>query len=132
MVPSDSRTVVIADNDDGVSGLLAEVLALRGLRTEVVADGERALQRVAAGGVALLVCDLDMPVLSGEQVLERLAATVDPPPALVVSGYLDAGVRARLERYPRLCGVLAKPFDVLRFGDRVVRLLAGEAAAGAE
>ena len=132
MSPSDGVTVVIADNDEGVRGLLAEVLRQRGLRTELAGDGERALQRVAAGGVGLLVCDLDMPVLGGEAVLERLAATSDPPPVMVISGYLDVAVRARLERYPRLCGVLAKPFDVLRFGERVAALLAGERAAGAE
>jgi two-component system response regulator AtoC len=122
--------VVIADNDRGVSDLLREVLEQQGLAVEVVADGEAAVRRVAAGGVDLLVCDLDMPRLGGEEVLARLGSMPDGPPVVVISGFLDAAVQARLTRHRCLRGVFAKPFDVLRFASRVAQL-AG-AAAGAQ
>jgi CheY-like chemotaxis protein len=120
--------VVIADNDHGVSDLLREVLEQQGLAVDIVADGEAALQRVAAGGVDLLVCDLDMPCLGGEEVLARLGAMADGPPVVVISGFLDAAVQARLTRHRCLRGVFAKPFDVLRFANRVAQL-AGAAGA---
>jgi CheY-like chemotaxis protein len=129
------KRIVIADNDRGVSDLLREVLEQRGLAVEIVADGEAALARVGAGGVDLLVCDLDMPRLGGEEVLARLSGMSGGPPVVVISGFLDAAVQARLTRHRCLRGVFAKPFDILHFASRVAQLAgalpAGERASGA-
>ncbi|MCC6669728.1 MAG: response regulator [Planctomycetes bacterium] len=122
-----SAVVLIADNDPGVNALLGEVLAMRGVASESVLDGEAALQRLHRGGVRLLICDLDMPRLDGLGLLEQLALLPDPPAVVVVSGYVHPRVEGGLRANPVVRGIYAKPFDVVRFGDDVVEILRGAA-----
>ena len=128
MEPDDPATrVLIADNDVAVSGLLADLLIDRGLPCETVHDGEAALHRLRAGGVAVLVTDLDMPKLSGQELLRRMGELEVAPRTIVVSGYVDAVVEADLRRVPSVRHVLRKPFDVIEFAD-LVESLANEAS----
>jgi len=129
-VGREEPVVLVADNDPGVSALLQEVLSRSGLRTVVVADGEAALQFLAQRGVAVLVCDLDMPKLGGEEVLQRLGEFADPPPVLVISGYLDAEIERQLRGHAAVRGVFRKPFDVFSFAEAVQRLVRSADEAG--
>jgi len=127
--------VLVADNDSGVNDLLREVLSRFGLRNAAVGDGASALEFLQRGGVSLLVCDLDMPEMSGRELLDRLAEVPEAPPVLVVSGYLDARSERDLAARPGVRGVFRKPFDVFAFAARAAGVVAesrpGGAAAGA-
>ena len=126
-----SPLILVADNDPDVSGLLSDVLRLHGARTEVVPDGHAAIARLRSGGVDLLVCDLDMPELDGEGVVQALPGCPNPPPVLIVSGFVDEDTHARLLRSPYVCGVLHKPFDVIEFAQRACAVATTQAAARA-
>ena len=126
-------TILLADNDRAVSSLLVELLKRFGVEALPAYDGEDAKKKARAPGLAAIVCDLDMPRASGVEVLESLADLPAPPPAIVISGYIDEAIRARLLRLPFVREVLRKPFDLLAFA-RTVRDLAlagqGDAVAG--
>lgn len=79
------------------------------------------------GDFKVIVCDLDMPKLSGLEVLETLADSVAPPSAIVISGYLDNSVLVRLGALPYVRGVMRKPFDLLRFAETVRQLACSDA-----
>ncbi len=125
-------SVLIADNDRSVGGLLAEVLASVGIANEHVLDGAAARARLARAGYRVLVCDLDMPGVPGLEVLEGLAAADQPPAVVVVSGYVDSEVEEQLARWPFVRAVLRKPFDLIEFAALVRNLVGseGEASAG--
>ena len=123
--------VLIAENDAGVRELYRHVLASRGMRVECVEDGPAALARTRRGGVALLVCDLEMPGLRGQELLAQLAREQRALPAIVVSGWLDAEVEEELRRYPRLLGIWRKPFDVFEFARKIRDLARQDHAGGA-
>ncbi len=106
---------LIADNDVGVRGLLAELARRQGFVVRVAADGLAAQEALAAGDVDLLVCDLDMPRLSGQQLVAGLAGCVRVPLVVVVSGYVDAAIQASLMAQRGVRVVLRKPFDVMAF-----------------
>ncbi len=116
-------TVLIADNDCAVSDLLMDALARHGLLVEQVFDGEAARQRARSPQVGVVVCDLDMPRASGVEVLESLADLPSPPAAVVISGYLDHEVVDRLRQLPFVREVLRKPFDLLKFAERIRQLV---------
>ena len=122
--------VLIADNDRAVSGLLTEVLERRGVRADHAFDGEAARRLARREGLAVLICDLDMPLASGIDVLESLSDLANPPAVVVISGYLDARVEQQLARLPFVREVLRKPFDLLRFAETVVSLVAAAQPAG--
>jgi CheY-like chemotaxis protein len=106
---------LIADNDAGVRGLLAELARRQGFEVRVAADGLAAQEALAAGDVDLLVCDLDMPRLSGQQLVAGLADSLRVPLVVVVSGYVDAAIQASLMAQRGVRVVLRKPFDVMAF-----------------
>lgn len=123
-------TVLIADNDRAVSGLLSDVLQRYGMRTRFAYDGAEASALARAPDVDLLVCDLDMPARSGLEVLESLRDLPAPPTAMVISGYLDDAIEARLRELPFVRQTFRKPFDLLLFAE-TVRRLAGKAVEAA-
>ncbi|MBL8750523.1 MAG: response regulator [Planctomycetes bacterium] len=123
---SPGACVLIADNDRGVGGLLAEVLATVGITNEHVLDGVDARARLAAVGFRVLVCDLDMPGVPGLEVLEGLAGAERPPAVVVVSGYVDSEMEERLARWPFVRAVLRKPFDLIEFATLVRSLLGAQ------
>ena len=85
-MPTDS-IVLIADNDPGVALVLQQVLASAGIvNVESVADGTAALARLERGDVSLLICDLDMPGVSGEELVARGRDESDGPAVGLPSG----------------------------------------------
>lgn len=125
--PRAAPLVLVADNDVGVNALLQEVLTRAGLRTASVTDGAAALRFVQETPVALLVCDLDMPLMDGREVMQHLEAMAAPPPVLIVSGYLEAELERRLVDSAIVRGVFRKPFDVGKFAASA-RAIAGTSA----
>ena len=115
---------LIADNDPGVRGLLSELARRQGFVVREAIDGEAAKQGLEAAGVDLLVCDLDMPKLSGQQLLQWLSQQLEVPIVVVVSGYVEAGMQQGLMAQRGVRVVLKKPFDILAF----VGLLRGYAS----
>ena len=95
----------------------------------MVHDGEAALARLRLGGIRCLVTDLDMPGLSGQELLARMTTLEPKPDVVVASGFIDAAVEAELARYPFVREVLRKPFDVMAFTELVAGLVGGAAEA---
>ncbi len=123
-------TVLVADNDPGVRSLLVEVVRRQGCAVEGAIDGVAARERLEAGGIDILVCDLDMPRLSGNDLLAWIEARAVRPLVVVVSGYIDGKLEAALGSLRCVRSVLRKPFDVFAFA-QLVRGLAAAAAANA-
>jgi CheY-like chemotaxis protein len=124
--PADRRWVaLIADNEAAVAQLLREVLVMSGFEVEVVGDGQQALDRLARPGIDLLVCDLMMPGVDGRAVLVARSEAGGGPPALVVSGHLDAETEGWLRAQPIVAGVFRKPFDLFEFARHAREVVRG-------
>ena len=115
--------VLIADNDPGVSALLAEVLQSDGLTAVVVPDGVAALEHLGEAPIELLVCDLDMPRMDGLAVLRHLRRQPAQPPVIAITGYLNPDVERSLGELEFVRVVLEKPFDLSTFSARARELL---------
>jgi two-component system nitrogen regulation response regulator NtrX len=91
--------VLIVDDDDDIREALAMVLNDEGFPTEVACDGVMALEHLKSHDAPLLILlDLMMPRLDGEEVLERIKK--DPRlaqvPVVVLSG--DILARERVDQ----------------------------------
>jgi len=131
-IPRRAPLVLVADNDTGVNALLQEVLLQSGLRIASVTDGEAALQLIESTSIALLVCDLDMPKMGGEEVLRRLEEMPKPPPVVVISGFLDGRLEQQLRGHSMVREVFRKPFDVFQFAEVAAQIAAGGGVAASE
>jgi PleD family two-component response regulator len=112
--------VLIVDDDQATCAAIAERLQADGLATETVHDGVSAIQRAITLRPQLIVLDLGLPELSGDQVFERLQADhrtrYTPVVFLTGSARRDDKVRhlrAGADDY------VTKPFDLEELAARV-------------
>ena len=71
-------TILLVDDDVEATSAASELLAREGYRVVRAADGRRALKLLDAGDHPdLIVCDLQMPVMSGWEFVEALRKRVD-------------------------------------------------------
>jgi DNA-binding NarL/FixJ family response regulator len=100
-----TRVLIVDDHPVFRDGLAALLRALPDFTvTGVAADGEAAVTAVAAGGVDVVLMDLNLPVLSGVEATARIVALPDPPAVLAVTMVDDddsvfAAVRAGARGY---------------------------------
>ncbi len=127
-----SPVVLIADNDEGVSAVLSVVLDREGMGVTTVRNGEDAFEALKRGGIDAFVCDLDMPKMSGEELLGELQSWESAPPIVVISGFLDTRLEERLGALRHVHAVLRKPFDVFGFGAQLRELVLHDASAASD
>ncbi len=102
-------TIVVADDDPDIRRLVADILRDEGYRVLTAADGQEALALIRRRAPALVLLDLQMPLLNGWEVLDHLRAEGIHVPVV----FMTAAYRARSEaRRHDVAGFLAKPFDV--------------------
>lgn len=67
-----AQCILVTDDDPGVRALLQQVLESAGYRVDTAVNGEEALAKVARSVPDLLLLDIDMPILSGWEVVRRI------------------------------------------------------------
>jgi ActR/RegA family two-component response regulator len=129
--PGASRaSLLLVDNDARIVELLTWFLSQRGFEVRTAGSFVEARERLAEGAPDLLVSDVDLGAESAVQELPRLRADGILPRTLVVSGYLDAAIKAALTALPEVVGTLAKPFEFTDLEAAIDRALWGEGAGG--
>jgi DNA-binding response OmpR family regulator len=66
------RHVLCIDDDRDTAGLIAEELIDRSFKVSMAYDGEQGFQAILAKEPDIVLCDINMPGLSGFDLLERL------------------------------------------------------------
>jgi len=79
------RRVLVVDDSPIVRDLLNELLSSVGLDVRAVGDGAAALESLAADPVDLIVCDVEMPIMDGFELLRRLRARAERVPVVMVT-----------------------------------------------
>ncbi|MCP4605565.1 MAG: response regulator [Proteobacteria bacterium] len=117
------RHILVTDDEEHTLLALSLVLRKAGFRVTTFSDGTEALDKVleltaAAEPIDLLVVDIEMPGMTGLEVIEKIERLNLVLPIVVISGYEARGLLA--ERL-RLGGVwfLEKPFEPEAFICRV-------------
>ena len=81
--------VVIVEDDRAIAEGLALNMKLQGYGSEVIGDGETALERIEAGRPDLVLLDITLPKRSGLWVLEQLRQRANNVPVIVLSARQD-------------------------------------------
>ena len=89
MNPGDGALVTVVVDDKAIAEGLALNLKLHGYRSEVIGDGETALERVIEGKPDLVLLDITLPKHSGLWVLEQLRQRENHVPVIVLSARQD-------------------------------------------
>lgn len=117
-----SRRLLVVEDEGPLGEMIRDNLQLHGHDVELVRDGRAAVDRLALGGVDLVVLDIMLPLLDGFEVLRQLRARGDEVPVLVLSAKARdedriRGLELRADDY------LTKPFHLRELLLRVDSLL---------
>ncbi len=112
-MPNAGFRILVIEDDQGIRELLVEVLVQEGYQAACAENGERALERLAAGEQAdVLLLDLMMPVMDGLTFLARLRAHPHPRLAALPVIVATAGGPLLEARAIGAVAVLSKPVDL--------------------
>ncbi len=109
--PSSSRArVLVVDDDAGVRDVCSTLLHALGYDASVASDGARALDSMRRREPQLVLLDLELPGMRGEDVLRAVKAHQPDVRVLVMSGRPGRDLARALEKGAD--GVLRKPFKM--------------------
>ncbi len=121
------HSVLIVDDEESIREIVAEDLSRRGMKVHAVGSSEAALGYLSTNKCEMVLCDFNLPGISGEALFEKLLAKENGPrprfvfmtgelvdPALV-SKYREKGAR-----------ILQKPFSISVLAALLEEFLQGE------
>ena len=117
------RILVVEDNDLNRK-LFCDLLRANGFAVEPVADGREAIERARIFVPNLVIMDIQLPNISGLELIEALKADKDlrTIPVLAVTAYAGKGDEERI-RDAGAEGYLAKPVSIGPFMVAVNKLI---------
>jgi signal transduction histidine kinase/CheY-like chemotaxis protein len=104
-VAGENRRVLVVDDEDTVRRVVVGALEGAGYNVSSARGGREALELCERETFDLLVVDVTMPEMTGEEFVERQRSSGGMPPVLFMSGNLGV-----LVRRPGSAMTLAKPF----------------------
>lgn len=80
-------TILTIDDEENIRNGLADNFELEGYKVEQAANGKEGLEKIAAGGIDLVITDLRMDGLSGEEVVQHVTTEYPGIPIIVLTGH---------------------------------------------
>ena len=126
------KILVVEDNELNLK-LFCDLLRAHGYEVEPVRDGREAVERARAFAPDIIVMDIQMPHITGLELIEQIKADdeLKPIPIMAVTAYAAKGDEERI-RDAGAEGYVSKPISVLRFVEAVRALLNAAAARAAQ
>jgi DNA-binding response OmpR family regulator len=103
--------VLVVDDDPNVGDMLQDLLVEAGYVVKHALDGTEALRLVPVFEPDVVLLDLQLPGMSGVEVLDRLRRDHPTVPVIIVTGNDDVEVARRMLRGGAF-DYLSKPFTV--------------------
>jgi DNA-binding NtrC family response regulator len=125
--------ILIADDEAAITTGLSAILEDAGYGVEVVADGQKALDKLAVDRYGVVLADLKMPKLDGLALLSELQQRQIPTECIIITGQatVDSAVQAmqqgaydyiekplNAEKLNRLKALIPKALDKYEVGQK--------------
>src|SRR5262245_15002272 len=107
------HTVLVVDDEESVRYSFRKTLREPGYRVLGAADGPEALAAVRSEPPDLVILDIQMPGMSGLEVLERLKRIAPHIPVLVITAHGDSDRVISAMKHGAF-EYIEKPFDIPR------------------
>ena len=116
------KQILIVDDDPSVQDVLSEIVSTYGLGALVAVSAKEAIATLASQKVDVILLDISMPDIAGDQFLSFIRKKGFQVPVVVVSGQVDEEMEKRLKE-AGISGIVRKPFEVADVIDAVEKAL---------
>ena len=122
-----TNNILVVDDEAGIRNLLYGVLTEQGFQVTLARDGQDAWNKMRSKHFVLLITDIDMPRLDGLKLLHKMKKNKRREKILVMTGrcmeHGDLGYE-----FPKVYGLLRKPFRISFFIETVTSILSSQGA----
>ena len=117
-------TILIIDDEKHIREGLATDFEMDGYNVHLASNGQEGLELLEKGDIDLVITDLRMPGISGEEVLKKVTAQMPGIPVIVLTGHgsIDSAVAATQNG---AYDFLTKPLNLAQLNMIVKRALQG-------
>ncbi|MBN1260324.1 MAG: response regulator transcription factor [Anaerolineae bacterium] len=112
----------IIEDESDLSYIFSEALKEAGFATEIIASGDRALERLEAVTPDVVILDLHLPKVDGRQILQRIRANSRLDKTRIVIASADPSMADMVDKDADL--VLIKPISFGQLRDLAMRVRA--------
>lgn len=86
----ESARILVVDDSLSIVNSLSKILEISGYQTEVAYNGSDALRKIQSDNYDLIICDIEMPGITGLDFLERVRNEYDRDlDVILMTGFLD-------------------------------------------
>jgi len=103
--------VLLVDDEEELVSTLVERLDYRGISAEYAIEGRAALGKLREKSYDVMVIDLKLPGMSGEELLRTIRASYPELPVLMMTGH-GSGERQEMDKLDGVYDFLLKPVDI--------------------
>lgn len=121
MLEVSDKEILIVDDEEVMREFLSEVL--EDFNVETAADGKEAISKLQAKSYDLIITDMKMPGVSGEEVVQFAKKTCPNSSIIVISGYSSLFSVGNTMRFG-ISAFLSKPFSIKQIRSEVEKSLA--------
>ncbi len=114
-INSEPFRILIVDDAREVRALLVDYLLDQGYDAQGVKDGKEALERHGDAPFDLIITDLNMPGMTGIELIEELATDGNTTEFIIITGYASLDTAAEAVKVGA-CDYIVKPFRVEELG----------------
>lgn len=118
----DGRRILLVEDDPIMGESLAQRLAIEGAKVKWLQSGSDVFRQYNNASPELVICDIRLPDMSGEDIFRRLADEGASAPFLFITAFGDIDQAVRLTR-AGAGDYMAKPFQMDAFLGRVRSLI---------
>jgi two-component system, NtrC family, nitrogen regulation response regulator NtrX len=119
---STKRTILIVDDEEIIRDFLSEVL--EDYSVTLACDGDEAIERLKQTRFDLVITDLRMPRIPGEEVVRFARQTYPDAKVVVISGYSSLSTVSQ-SVHNGACAFLSKPFSIKELLQTVENAMGG-------
>jgi DNA-binding NtrC family response regulator len=123
MPPHERELIGVIEDDEVMGGSLTHRLELEGYRTLWWRTGRDALEGLCTAQPELVICDIKLPDMNGEDVFLRALQRLGGKPFLFVTAFGEFDQAVRLTKAGAV-DYIAKPFAASDLLDRIARVMA--------
>ena len=124
--PVRTKSILLVDDDDLILKLLQKVLESWEASIEVSLNGKEALSKLATRNFDLMICDVQMPEMNGQELFQHIQENALLPPQRII--FLTGDKRSQVKDFLDAsgCYYLFKPIQFMDFSNHVQAVLSNE------